>query len=365
MPSSAFFTKPEDYIHEAPYTHPLLTELVNCTWFVHRLTIGSSDHVPDYPHIRNQVKSWREKMFQALMLFYQDVKGQPGALSRLTPDPKVSMLRVFHAIQTYAALIQQIREARTKLEASQAHAEAANVANLWLEMWTDLRTVEYRMKRFIKRGEMPKDKDINTTPGRGVDRVPKSLIHDSYACLSSNSSPEGANVISEPLQSYSDQSAFFDLPEDYGTVPFSHRILQPLLSAKEGLERIAQLQTPPLGAAPSPLEHLTAWRREMCCALAAFYRDVFETSTLKNIATCSSSKVGVVRALFAMRCYAILVKQIDATKQALCSVPDASITSKARLAALTDLETVKVRMDQFFMKKVKPVDQDVFLGEAE
>ncbi|KAF8456605.1 hypothetical protein BGX38DRAFT_1162180, partial [Terfezia claveryi] len=347
MPST-FFTKPEDYIHEAPYTHLLLTGLRECTWFINRLTTNPSPYLPDYPDIRNLVKVWRENMFQALISFFQDAM-QPKTLGYLLPSPKVSMLRAFHAIRTYSTLVHQIREARAEFGGAKAHAETANMAVVWMEMWTDLQTVEYRMKRFIKQGEMPENKDIDITLSRSADRASRSPMYDKNGCLYF---PENTKFISAPLQSYTDQSAFFDLPEDYGTVPFSHRLLEPLLAAKQGLEKLAKLQIPPNEAGPGPLEHFTAWRREMYCALAAFHRDVFEPSTLRNITTGSSSKVKVIRALFAIRCYATLLEQIDSAKEALYSVPQASITRDAWHAALTVLETVEVTMQRFFMEGV-------------
>ncbi|RPB26913.1 hypothetical protein L211DRAFT_898948 [Terfezia boudieri ATCC MYA-4762] len=349
--SSTFFMKPDDYTHEAPYTHPLLTGLWECTWFIHRLRTKPSPYLPDYPEIRNQVKMWREKMFQALMPFFWGAMGQPKTLGHLVPGPKVSMLQAFHAIQTYATLVHQIQEAQAEFKDAKAHAEAANMAEVWLEMWTDLQTVEYRMKRFIKQGEMPEDKDIDIM-----------LIYDNNVCLSSEYFPKNTKFVSAPLRSYTDQSAFFDLLEDYETAPFSHRLLEPLLSARQGLLRLAKLQIPPNEACSGPLEHLAAWYREMHCALAAFHRDVFEPSTLRNNTTGSSSKVKVIRALFAIRCYATLVKQIEFAKVALRSVPSARITLDARIVVQTVLETVEVKMHRFFMEGLKPMDQDILVS---
>ncbi|KAF8428697.1 hypothetical protein EV426DRAFT_585454 [Tirmania nivea] len=292
------------------------------------------------------MKIWREKMFQALILFYQDAREQPKLLSNLLTSHKVSKLRAFLAIRVYDDLLKQMREARAAFKAAELHAQEVGMAEVLWEIRMDLHTVEYRMECFIMKGEIPKDRNIDVMLIRNADEV----SNDTNSCF------EG---MPESLHSYSDNSGFFDIPEDYDPAPFNHRLLQPLLLAKEGLERLAQTLPPNSASnlARRSLENITNWRREMRNALAAFHRDVSEPSTFRNITTGGSSKVKVVRVLFAIRCYATLVKEIGATKQAMLLIDEhqdfelpTGIMLHDWLAGWEDLVTVELDMNEFFLK---------------
>ena len=179
------------------------------------------------------------------------------------------------------------------------------------------------------------------------------------------------------FHSYSNNSAFFDLPKDYDALPSglrSHRLLTtlPLLTAilqklNSPSHRPASLLPPPsLSTIKSCLQNLgmlIPWRKAMFEALTIFYKDTFEYSRIRNLG--ASHKVKMMRSLYAIRCYATLVKQIREARKALKEIRihagKVGMDGVWR-AAWTNILTVEVNMEQFVMYGSKPVEEYILLG---
>lgn len=178
------------------------------------------------------------------------------------------------------------------------------------------------------------------------------------------------------VQSISDASAFFDLPEDYAPAPFEHRLLQALPRVIDRLEKLLKYHGP-ANPLPNPLpapalsalkdllksiKVLEPWRKEVFHALNALHRDVYERSVLRKITTGSSSKLTILRAVYAMRCHTTLVKQIRKAKHLLRDIKPSVVVggmAHAWLIGWVHLITVEANMKGLIMKGIKPVDEDV------